>query len=160
MKNKNGEYPGGDKGQIIFFCLFLTVWTIDSIFHISTFLSEYSPFYLRLAILLISLITAVYLFASSHFITRQKDKLITSGVFEYTRHPLYLSTVLVYLGLTIYSMSVFSIILFNAIFMFYDYIAGYEEKILEEKFGEEYIKYKEKTGKWVIGIDKGSNKKE
>lgn len=159
MKNKNGEYPGSDKGQIIFLCLFLIVWTIDSIFHISTFLADYSPFYLRLIVLLSSVITAIYLFASSHFITRRQDNLVTTGVFEYTRHPLYLSGILVYLGLTVYSMSAFSIVLFNAIFIFYDYIAGYEEKILEEKFGEEYIKYKEKTGKWLIGIDKGGKRK-
>jgi len=43
-------------------------------------------------------------------------------------------------------------VLFVGIFIFYNYLASYEEKLLEEKFGEEYIKYKQKTGKWVPGI--------
>jgi protein-S-isoprenylcysteine O-methyltransferase Ste14 len=32
--------------------------------------------------------------------------------------------------------------------------AGYEEKLLETKFGETYIAYEKKTGKWVPGISK------
>ena len=154
-KNKNGEHPFSDKGQIILLCLFLVIWTIDSVFRMSTFLSDYSPFYLRLAVLLSSVITAGYLFASSHSITRTNDKIVKTGAFEYTRHPLYLSSILIYLGLTAYTMSFLLIVLFNAIFLFYDYIAGYEEQLLAAQFGEEYTEYKNKTGKWFVGVDKG-----
>ena len=32
---------------------------------------------------------------------------------------------------------------------FYDYIASYEEKLLEDRFHEDYRNYKKRTGKWV-----------
>ena len=40
-------------------------------------------------------------------------------------------------------------------FVFYNYIAGYEERLLETKHGEAYKSYKQKTGKWLpkIGRD-------
>ena len=40
----------------------------------------------------------------------------------------------------------------NYIILFYNYIAAYEEKLLEAKIGETYIEYEKKTGKWVPGI--------
>ncbi len=54
-----------------------------------------------------------------------------------------------YLGLAVSTASLFSLGLVVLIFLFYDYIASYEEKLLEERFHEEYQNYKIKTGKWV-----------
>jgi protein-S-isoprenylcysteine O-methyltransferase Ste14 len=39
-----------------------------------------------------------------------------------------------------------------AIIIFYNYIASYEERLLEIKFAEEYNEYKKKTGKWLPSI--------
>jgi protein-S-isoprenylcysteine O-methyltransferase Ste14 len=50
------------------------------------------------------------------------------------------------------TLSLFSFLFFGLIFVFYNYIADYEEKLLEAKFGEEYIRYKNKTGKWLPRI--------
>jgi len=81
-------------------------------------------------------------------------KVITNGAFKYVRHPLYLASILTYLGLTISTLSLISLALFVGIFVFYNYIASYEEKLLEAKFGDEYRKYKERTGKWMLRIGK------
>jgi len=43
----------------------------------------------------------------------------------------------------------FSLVLWVAIFIFYNYIASYEEKLLEANFGENYNTYREKTGQWM-----------
>lgn len=153
MKDKNGEHPFSDTGQLVFLCSFLVIWIMDSFFfHWSTFLSDYAPLYLRLVTLGLSLITALYLFQTSHFIVNHEqhaEKLITNNFFRYVRHPLYLGSMLTYLGLTVFTMSFFSISLLVLIFLFYDYIADYEEKLLEERFGKEYIEYKRRTGKWI-----------
>jgi len=153
LKVKNGEHPFGDLGQVILFLLFLVVWVGDSFFlHKSTFLSNYVPLYIRLAILGFALITGIYLFRSGHFIVsrdRKHDSVVSTGVFRYVRHPLYLASILFYLGLTISTLSLFSIALFVGIFIFYNYIASYEEKLLESNFGDEYREYKKITGKWV-----------
>ena len=43
MKEKNGEHPRGDAGQLILFGLFLVIWILDSfILHRSTFLADNS----------------------------------------------------------------------------------------------------------------------
>jgi protein-S-isoprenylcysteine O-methyltransferase Ste14 len=153
MKEKNGEHPFGDAGQLILLGLFLVVWAGDSFFlRLTTFLSAYVPLYIRLAILGIMFITAIYLFGSGHVMVyheQKPNKVITSGAFQHVRHPLYLASILTYLGLAISTLSLLSLGLFVLIFIFYNYIASYEERLLEEKFGEEYRKYKEKTGKWM-----------
>ena len=45
-----------------------------------------------------------------------------------------------------------SLALLVGISLFYNFIAGYEEKLLEAKFGERYSIYKQKTGKWLPKI--------
>jgi protein-S-isoprenylcysteine O-methyltransferase Ste14 len=156
MKEKNGEHPFGDAGQLIAFAVFLVIWVGDSFFlRRSTFLSDYVPLYVRLAILCLALIAARYLIRSGHVVVsheHQPKGLVTSGAFRYVRHPLYLGSILVYLGLTVSSMSLLSLVSLAGIFIFYNYIASYEETLLDARFGEGYRKYKKRTGKWVPGI--------
>jgi protein-S-isoprenylcysteine O-methyltransferase Ste14 len=156
MKEKNGEHPFGDAGQLILFGLFFLVWDADSFFlHLSTFLSAYVPLLIRLFILVTAFVIALYLFRSGHVVVEPEQRpelVITGGAFRYVRHPLYLGGMLIYLGLVISTLSLFSLAVLIGIFIFYNYIATYEEKVMEEKFREEYVKYKQKTGKWVPGF--------
>jgi protein-S-isoprenylcysteine O-methyltransferase Ste14 len=158
MKEKNGEHPLGDAGQLTLFGLFLVIWILDSFFwHRSTFLAEYISLVLRLIILALAIITAVYLFKSGHVVVTHDQRgieVVSSGAFRYVRHPLYLGSILIYLGLTVSTASLFCLALLVIIVLFYNYIAAYEEKLLETKFGETYIAYENKTGKWVPGISK------
>ncbi len=73
----------------------------------------------------------------------------STGAFKYVRHPLDLGCILFYLGVALSTASCFSLVLWVAICIFYNYLASYEEKLLETKFGESYIIYKEQTGKWM-----------
>lgn len=153
MKEKNGEHPFGDNGQLISLGVFLVVWIGDSFFlHKATFLSDYVPLYFRLSILGLTLILAMYLFKSGHFVVSREQRpnsVVETGVFRYVRHPLYLASILTYLGLTIATVSLISFAVFIGIFVFHNYIASYEERLLVAKFGEGYRKYMERTGKWV-----------
>jgi len=159
MKEKNGEHPFGDIGQLILLCLFLVVWITDSFFlRKSTYLSEHFPVFIRLIILALSFITAVYLFKSGHVVVqddKRSDGILSTGAFFYVRHPLYLASILFYFGLSVSTASLLSFSMLVMIFVFYDYIASYEEKLLIKRFGEEYTRYKKRTGKWVPRILKG-----
>lgn len=158
MKDKNGEHPFGDAGQLILLVLFLIVWIVDSFFlRTSTFLSNHIPLAIRLAFLGLALGAAAYLSMSGHDrICREErgKKVVSSGAFRYVRHPLYAACLLFYLGLAVSTASIFSLVLFVVIFFFYNYLASFEEKLLEERFGEEHKQYKRRTGKWVPGIGK------
>ena len=153
MKEKNGEHPFGDAGQLILLGVFLVIWVGDSFsLHKSTFLSDYLPLYIRLVILGLTLIIAMYLFRSGHVVVSHEQRptsVVVTGAFRYVRHPLYLASILIYLGLTLSTASLFSLVLFMGIFVFHNYIASYEEELLETKFGEDYREYKNKTGKWM-----------
>ncbi len=159
MKEKNGEHPFGDAGQLILFCLFLVIWAGDSFFlHKSTFLSHYVPLYARLVILGFALITGACLFKSGHAVAHREEPLtsvVSTGAFRYVRHPLYLASILSYLGTAISTASLFSLAFVVIIFLFYNYIASYEEKLLEMRFGNSYWEYKNRTGKWVPRIGTG-----
>jgi protein-S-isoprenylcysteine O-methyltransferase Ste14 len=156
MKSKNGEHPLGDKGQLICVGLFLVIWIGDSFFlRKFTFLSHHVPLFFRLIILGLALIASVCLFKSGHAVVCHGQRLyivVSTGAFRYVRHPLYLASLLTYLGLTLSTMSIGSFILLVGIFAFHNTIANYEEKWLEAKFGKEYGMYKEKTGKWFPRI--------
>ena len=156
MKEKNGEHPFSDAGQLILLVAFLVVWIGDSFFlHISTLLSGYAPLYIRLVILGFTLAGAMYLFRSGHVVVSHEQRansVVATGAFGYVRHPLYLASILTYLGLTVSTGSLFCLALLVVIFIFYNYIASYEEEFLETKYGEEYRKYKMRTGKWMPRI--------
>jgi protein-S-isoprenylcysteine O-methyltransferase Ste14 len=156
MKERKGEHPFSDAGQLILLGLFLVVWAGDSFFlHKSTFVSEYVPLFIRLLILALALTAGVYLSMSGHVVVahgERPDSVVSTGAFRYVRHPLYSAAILFYLGLTISTASLLSLALLVAIFLFYNYIATYEERLLEIKFGEDYVRYKNRTGKWVPRI--------
>jgi protein-S-isoprenylcysteine O-methyltransferase Ste14 len=156
LPEKDGEHPFGDAGQLILLILFLVIWVGDSfILGRSTFLANYVPLSLRLLILALALALAFLLVKSGHVVIshgRSASDLVTTGAFRYVRHPLYLGCLLVYFGLAAATASLWSLALLVGIFLFYNFIAGYEEKLLEAKFGENYSTYKQKTGKWLPKI--------
>lgn len=153
MKPREGEHPFGDAGQLMLLAAYLAVWVADSFFlRISTFLSEYLPLYLRLPVSGLCFATATLLVSSGHVVVSRTHRpwgLLTTGAFRYVRHPLYLASLLTYLGLTVATASLFSLVLFAGIFQFHNYIASYEEKLLETRLGQAYRDYRARTGKWV-----------
>lgn len=156
MKEKNGEHPFGDLGQIIFLIFFLIVWLGDSFYLLkSTFLADRVPLFVRLVILVLALVMAALLFKSGHAVITHAHRgtdVLSTGAFRYIRHPLYLGCLLFYFGLTVSTFSLLSLGLLSLIFLFYNYIASYEEKLLVKRFGERYSNYKKITGKWVPRI--------
>jgi protein-S-isoprenylcysteine O-methyltransferase Ste14 len=153
IKEKNGEHPCGDAVQVLLLGFFLMVWVGDSFFlHVSTGPADYLPRFIRLIFLVFSLAIAIYLIRAGHVVVKHEQHptgLVTNGGFKLVRHPLYLGSILVYLGLAVATASLFSLALWVIICVFYNYIAGYEEKLLEAKYGESYRMYAEKTGKWM-----------
>ncbi len=156
MKEKNGEHPFGDAGQFMLAVLFIMVWATDSFFlRRSTFLSDIIPLKIRLPFTSLAIATALFLAWSGHSVISRKQRpagIKVTGAFRFVRHPLYLASILSYLGLAISTASLFSLVLLAAGCVFYNYIAGYEERLLEVKFGNEYLNYKNKTARWLPGV--------
>lgn len=160
-KDLAGEHPYGDAGQIIALIIFLTIWILDSFFYrFSTFLADHSPLYIRLISAAVSFGISGFLARSGLTVVfrevRNPPRVINTGVFSYSRHPIYLAALLLYLGFFLTTLSLISLGFLVVIFIFYDYIATFEEKQLEGKFGPEYLSYKEKTPKWLPRLRSGT----
>jgi protein-S-isoprenylcysteine O-methyltransferase Ste14 len=153
MKENRGEHPFGDAGQLIALGVFLAIWIVDSfVLHWTTFLSKDIPLVLRLILCLALLAIGLLLYRSGHRVVPHHDRptrLVADGAFRFVRHPLYLASLLTYLGLTISTASLLALAVWVGMAVFYDYIAGYEEKLMEMKVGDEYLQYRGRTGKWI-----------
>ena len=157
MQSKKGEHPLGDAGQLILFGIFLITWILDSfVLRHSAFLANSIPLVIRLMFMTTAWVAAFFLFKSGHVAVigeQRPTRILSTGAFGYVRHPLYLGSILVYLGLTVSTASLFCLALLVVIVLFYNYIAGFEEKLMEAKFGQAYIAYREQTGRWIPRFD-------
>jgi protein-S-isoprenylcysteine O-methyltransferase Ste14 len=152
-----GEHKFGDTGQLILLLIFLIVWIGDSfILEYSTFLNNYIPAFVIIIVSALFLITSGYISWRGLKIVfgekREKPSVIRKGVFNKVRHPIYLGSILLYLGLTITSCSIFSLIISMFIIAFYYYISKYEEKILLKKYGIDYENYIKEVPMWFPKI--------
>lgn len=80
-------------------------------------------------------------------------RLITEGIYKTIRHPMYVGSVIVCAGIWVLigSWPFFCVPL--ALFVIFDRIyIPREEKIMEERFGEEYVLYKKSTRRWLYRI--------
>lgn len=111
------------------------------------------PIYIRLIIAVLLIILAFYLGITSHHLVfkevRESHAVINKRVFNRVRHPMYLSEMLIYLGLFITTFSLSVLIILILIFLFFNHFASYEEKKLEQNFGKDYIMCKKKVPKWI-----------
>ncbi|MFH1214648.1 MAG: isoprenylcysteine carboxylmethyltransferase family protein [Candidatus Neomarinimicrobiota bacterium] len=153
LKERNGEHPWGDLGQLIALVIFMAVWVIDSFWlNWTTFGLEAFPNVIRMAVAVPIWILAGILIKVSHFVIdrdRRPAGVISTGAFRFMRHPVYLSALLVYLGLVISSLSLATFVVWVLICLFYNYIAAYEELLLIAKYGEAYRAYQRRTGRWL-----------
>jgi protein-S-isoprenylcysteine O-methyltransferase Ste14 len=152
-----GEHKFGDAGQLILFFLFIIVWIADSfLFHYTDILTTYIPAYIRLPLGIAVLIFSFYITRASLKIVfkdaRDGPEVIRTGVFNKVRHPMYLGAILLYLGLLVFAPSIIACIIWIMILGFYHYIARYEEKLLLQRFGEEYKRYMDEVPRWLYGI--------
>jgi protein-S-isoprenylcysteine O-methyltransferase Ste14 len=153
-EGRAGEHPYGDRGQLICLLVFLVIWMLDSfVLKFSTFLSAFVSLYIRLIAAGLISILAIYLVRSGHRAVSHdvisSSQLLTDGAFARVRHPLYLASLLFYVFLISLTLSLISLFIFICIFIFYNYIARYEERYLEKKFGQDYLDYKKNVPKWI-----------
>ena len=81
---------------------------------------------------------------------KKVNKLITSGIYKYSRNPMYLGLLMIVISTSIFYLNIFSMI---TPILFYYWINSFqikrEEIFLSEKFGIEYLFYKTKTRRWI-----------
>lgn len=78
------------------------------------------------------------------------DQLVTYGIYNHCRNPLYVGNILTLLGVGVLSNSLVYVVIIMPLFMLiYQAIVFAEENFLIKKFGETYVAYCKKVNRWV-----------
>jgi protein-S-isoprenylcysteine O-methyltransferase Ste14 len=87
------------------------------------------------------------------FVANQ-NPLNTKGIYNYSRNPMYVSGLMIFIGLVVMSWNK-SVESYTFIFRLFIWILGThyavlkEEKFLEKKYGEDYLNYKKKVRRYI-----------
>jgi len=112
-------------------------------------------FYAGLSIFLLGLV--VLTTATLNFATTPMDVSITKGIYHYSRHPMYLASLLIYFSVGIASASWLFLLIFVAQSVSIRIAAVEEERFCLEKYGEAYREYIDRTPRW-LGLPKSGRK--
>lgn len=108
-------------------------------------------FYIGFSVFIFGVLLLVL--ATENFITTPIDQLIQKGVYRFSRHPMYLATLLICLGTGIAAASWIFIFLSTIIFVCFYYEAIVEEKCCFNDYKDLYKEYMKRVPMW-LGIPK------
>jgi len=80
-----------------------------------------------------------------YFSISEYNRPVTDGIYKLSRHPLYISFIIITLGFSFLTESIIIFILTILYFLSSIKLMQEEEKMCTEIYGEEYLKYKEKV---------------
>tara|TARA_R110000772_G_scaffold28740_3_gene72244 strand:- start:1464 stop:1964 length:501 start_codon:yes stop_codon:yes gene_type:complete len=81
---------------------------------------------------------------------KHANQIVSSGIYQYTRNPMYLGMALFYLGLALLFRSSWALLLWPvAIIVIRTQVIAREERYLAAKFGAEYLDYKARVRRWL-----------
>ena len=104
-------------------------------------------FYAGLAVFIAGL---MILFSATLNVARiATNEPFTASIYRFSRHPMYLSLFLVYLGVSIAAASWLFLLLTIVTYFLQRYQMIREEKYCCEKFGRSYIDYIDRTPRWI-----------
>lgn len=81
------------------------------------------------------------------------EDLVTDGIFNHCRNPLYVGNIMMCLGVGLISNSLFFVIFVVPVFCFiYQAIVLAEENYLRNKFGKQYDQYAQDVNRWIPSL--------
>jgi len=148
MKKSKAEKRAGIIGN--------TIWLLATAYSIFLPLQLGTPwFYIGLPVLLIGL--GILTVATVNFATAPAEKPATKGAYYFSRHPLYLSMFIIYIGTGIACASWVFILLGIANIFWMRTEALVEERYCLERYNDTYREYMNGTPRW-IGLPKSVEK--
>jgi protein-S-isoprenylcysteine O-methyltransferase Ste14 len=111
--------------------------------------------YLGIVFILTGLIFAIktsqiFMETGNHFDLKSESvKLITSGIFKYSRNPMYLGFLFWFNGIAILLGSLISFLYPVIFFVFANFMIIFEDAKLRKLYDEAYIDYQSKVRRWI-----------
>jgi protein-S-isoprenylcysteine O-methyltransferase Ste14 len=78
-----------------------------------------------------------------------KNELIVDGIYSHLRHPQYMGLIIITLGLLVWWPTILTLIMWPILSFMYYLLARREERDLNERFGVQYLKYKNKVNMFI-----------
>lgn len=126
------------------------------IYHVPEILNIFRSKPIGILFILVSLI--IFYISIKQFNKHSEDPIPTSpsnliiinGIYSYTRNPMYLALLLMQIGIGML-LSVIHIVMFTVLtYLILKYFVIFpEEKYLEDKFGDIYVRYKKSVNRWI-----------
>ena len=83
----------------------------------------------------------------------EEQKLVTSGIYKFIRHPSYSGSLLSFLGFAmVFNNWITFIVIFLPILLAFLYRISVEERVLQEEFEQQYQEYCRKSKRLIPGI--------
>jgi protein-S-isoprenylcysteine O-methyltransferase Ste14 len=111
--------------------------------------------YIGLPIFTLSLVMTIMINVS--FATGSVDKPVTRGFYRISRHPIYLSAALMYIGIGIACASWVLMLCSVLWIVIFGIVIPSEERFLIDQYGDTYREYMNRTPRW-IGLPKSGEK--
>ena len=87
---------------------------------------------------------------SGTLVVRRDHKLVTHGIYRFTRHPIYLGAIMgLCVGIPLFALSLYGFLILSALVPIALNRIRMEEAMLTEEYGEAYRSYRERTSKLI-----------
>ncbi len=142
--------------------LYISVYLLIASFILGEFIfPKYPLVYILnlLGILIIILIPFIFFSSINTFdVYKEKllpqtetNKIIKSGIYAYSRNPIYLCFVLFHLGMFLtFENTMYFLCSIGLFFWLNNYVIYEEEKYLKNKFGDEFERYCTSVKRWIF----------
>jgi protein-S-isoprenylcysteine O-methyltransferase Ste14 len=87
-------------------------------------------------------------------IFKAKGKLVTNGLYKYTRNPQYIGFLMITGGLNVQWLTIITTAIWPVLAFLYYRLAKIEEREAQAKYGEEFLKYKDTTPRFIPRLKK------
>jgi protein-S-isoprenylcysteine O-methyltransferase Ste14 len=143
-------YSGKISGYITWIIYLLLIFKIDLIERGTYIYNDYISYIILIIGLFFSILSIINLGSSTRLGLPSEDTVLkTNGLYKLSRNPMYLGFNLVTISSMIYTLNVLIILLGIYSILVYHLIILGEEKFMQTRFGEKYIDYKRKTGRYL-----------
>jgi protein-S-isoprenylcysteine O-methyltransferase Ste14 len=143
-------YSGKISGYITWIIYLLLIFKIDIIDRGTYIHNDYISYIILIIGLLFSILSIINLGTSTRLGLPSEDTVLkTNGLYKLSRNPMYLGFNLVTISSMIYTLNIWIILLGIYSIIVYHLIILGEEKFMQTRFGEKYVDYKKKTGRYL-----------
>ena len=149
------EHPYSHQIQIGSVIGFFLILILDFFFirFLTQEVEDIIPLYFRVPLFLFLVIYAFILVNYSHnkifSKSNESPHLVSSGVYSYTRHPMYLSILVLLLSFLVLSLSFLSFIPWIIAVFLFNRMVIFEENELINILGDEYRNYMKRVPRWI-----------